>query len=327
MPLERPDPAARGRSWQLRYRARAARAPARGPVHRGGDRSRARSRRCCSPAGWRGTGYEPGAGRRRVRGGRNAACHRRRAVRAARGRLARPRRRRSRPIVVISSMVVEHLPDGARRPSYFRRARARRWRTGRPRGRARAGLAAALGDRGRRRRPQQHRQPRATSATGLAPSAWSELGLAARARRGPERLPLSNPTCCAFSNRLVARAEGDRVALCELRQRTRLSGDRSTSAGKTSFPAGGGRGPEPERALRPLHAAADAHSAGSAIGRWSATAKACPSVTRRDGRRPPMPSRAGATSSTGVDDALEVLVPARAGPEREPEQTVAARRR
>jgi SAM-dependent methyltransferase len=189
-------------------------------------------------AGWTGVGYEPGPAADRAR--------RRNADAIASGRyelrdadwLTAPS---DDPAdVVISSMFIEHLPD-ADEARYFERARA----TVAPGGRAIVLVPASPRHWGIEDdvAGHQRRYDRAGLAGRLTELGWRLDHVAGLT------FPLSN-VLLPISNRLVARAERDRLAMSEL-ERTLQSGDRSV-AGKTSFPAAA-RVILNERTLYPLH--------------------------------------------------------------------------
>jgi len=189
-------------------------------------------------AGWRGVGYEPGpAADRARRRNAEAIAAGRYELRAADWLTAAPEEPAD---LVISSMVIEHLPaaDEAR---YFERAR----QTLAPGGRAIVLVPASPRHWGIEDdiAGHQRRYERAGLAQRLTELGWRLDHVAGLT------FPLSN-LLLPISNRLVARAEHDRLAMSEL-ERTLQSGDRSV-AGKTSFPAVAGVVLN-ERALYPLH--------------------------------------------------------------------------
>ncbi len=173
--------------------------------------------------GWTGVGYEPGAaaGRARRRNAQGLADGRY-ELREVDWLIAAP----DEPAdLVISSMVIEHLPE-AQEAMYFRRARAAL----RPSGRAIVLVPASPRHWGIEDdiAGHQRRYERAGLARRLSEIGWELEHVAGLT------FPLSN-LLLPVSNRLVARAESDRLAMSEL-DRTLLSGDRDV-AGKTSFPS------------------------------------------------------------------------------------------
>ena len=189
-------------------------------------------------AGWTGVGYEPGPGIERARA-RNAGpiSDGRYAVHDA-DWLTAPA---DEPAdLVISSMVVEHLPD-AQESAYFARARA----TLAPGGRAALFVPASPRHWGIEDdvAGHQRRYTRAGMERRLGDLGW-RLDHAAGLT-----FPLSN-LLLPVSNRLVARAERDRLGMTEL-ERTLHSGNREVE-GKTTFPAAA-RVVLNERVLYPLH--------------------------------------------------------------------------
>jgi SAM-dependent methyltransferase len=189
--------------------------------------------------GWKGVGYEPGPAAARARA-RNAAAvaDGRYEVREEDWLTAAP----DDPAdLVISSMVVEHLPD-EQEAAYFARAAT----TLRPGGRAALLVPSSPRHWGIEDDVAGH-QRRYTRA-GLR-ARLDELGWTLEHAAGLT-FPLSN-ALLPISNRLVARAEADRLAMSEL-ERTLHSGNREVE-GKTTFPAAA-RLVLNERALYPLHA-------------------------------------------------------------------------
>jgi SAM-dependent methyltransferase len=189
-------------------------------------------------AGWTGVGYEPGpAADRARRRNAHAIAEERYELRTVDWLTAAP----DEPAdVVISSMVIEHLPD-ADEARYFERARA----TLAPGGRAIVLVPASPRHWGIEDEVAGHqrRYERAGLARRLSALGWHLDHVAGLT------FPLSN-VLLPISNRLVARAERDRLAMSEL-ERTLQSGDRDV-AGKTSFPALA-RVVLNERTLYPLH--------------------------------------------------------------------------
>jgi SAM-dependent methyltransferase len=189
-------------------------------------------------AGWTGVGYEPGPGADRARR-RNARAiaERRYELRAADWLSADPDESAD---LIISSMVIEHLAraDEAR---YFERARASLVAGGRaiilvPASPRHWGIEDDIA--GHRRRYE-----RAGLAQRLSALGWHLDHVAGLT------FPLSN-ILLPISNRLVARAERDRLGMSKL-ERTLRSGSRDV-AGKTSFPALA-KVVLNERTLDPLH--------------------------------------------------------------------------
>jgi cyclopropane fatty-acyl-phospholipid synthase-like methyltransferase len=189
-------------------------------------------------AGWTGVGYEPGPAADRARArNRDAIAEGRYALRAADWLSAAA----DEPAdLVVSSMVIEHLPD-ADEARYFDRARA----TLTPAGRAMLLVPASPRHWGIEDdiAGHQRRYERAALAQRLSELGWRLDHIAGLT------FPLSN-LLLPISNRLVARAERDRLAMSEY-DRTLQSGDRDV-AGKTSFPAIA-RVLLNERTLYPLH--------------------------------------------------------------------------
>jgi SAM-dependent methyltransferase len=191
-------------------------------------------------AGWTGTGYEPGPAAARARA-RNAQAIATGSyeLRAADWLTSPP----DEPAdLVISSMVIEHLPDD-QEAAYFARARA----TLRPGGRAIVLVPASMRHWGIEDEIAGHQ--RRYDRAGLA-RRLDELGWRLEFVAGLT-FPLSN-MLLPLSNVLVGRAERDRLAL-DAHGRTLRSGDRDV-AGKTSFPPVA-RLLLNERALYPLHLA------------------------------------------------------------------------
>ena len=191
-------------------------------------------------AGWTGTGYEPGPAAARVRA-RNALAiaHGRYELRDVDWLVAAP----DEPAdVVISSMVIEHLPD-AQEALYFHRARAALSPSGRaivlvPASPRHWGIEDDIAG-------HQRRYARASLIRRLTELGWRVDHIAGLT------FPLSN-ILLPVSNRLVARAERDRLSLSES-ERTLRSGARDV-VGKTSFPPIA-RAILNERILYPLHLA------------------------------------------------------------------------
>jgi SAM-dependent methyltransferase len=173
-------------------------------------------------AGWSGVGYEPGPAAERARR-RNA-----RAIAGGRYELRTADWLTAAPDepsdVVISSMVIEHLNDDDE-ARYFERAQATLASGGRaivlvPASPRHWGIEDEIAG-------HQRRYDRAGLARRLSALGWDLDHVAGLT------FPLSN-VLLPISNRLVARAERDRLGMSEL-ERTLRSGDRHV-AGKTSFP-------------------------------------------------------------------------------------------
>jgi SAM-dependent methyltransferase len=143
--------------------------------------------------------------------------------------------------LIVSSMVIEHLPDD-QEAAYFERART----TLRPGGRVAVIVPAGPRYWGIEDDVAGHQ--RRYTRDGLR-RRLEQLGWRLEHAAGLT-FPVSN-LILPVSNLLVKRAEGDRVKLSEY-DRTVLSGDRDV-AGKTTFPSAAGVVLNPT-VMRPLHA-------------------------------------------------------------------------